>query len=61
MNILIVTPHFYPENFRINDFAEAFTKRGHEISVLTGVPDYPEESFMMVMVYLRKIEKYTMV
>ena len=45
MNILIVTPHFYPENFRINDFAEAFTKRGHEISVLTGVPDYPEGKF----------------
>ena len=45
MNILIVTPHFYPENFRINDFAEAFTKRGHEISVLTGVPDYPDGKF----------------
>ena len=45
LNILIVTPHFYPENFRINDFAEAFTKRGHEISVLTGVPDYPEGKF----------------
>ena len=45
MNILVVTPHFYPENFRINDFAEAFTRRGHEISVLTGVPDYPEGKF----------------
>ena len=45
MNILIVTPHFYPENFRINDFAEAFTKMGHEIIVLTAVPDYPAGKF----------------
>lgn len=45
MNILIVTPHFYPENFRINDFAEEFVKRGHEITVLTAVPDYPDGNF----------------
>ena len=41
MNILIVTPHFYPENFRINDFALEFIKKGHTVSVLTAVPDYP--------------------
>ena len=45
MNILIVTPHFHPENFRINDFAEEFVKRGHVITVLTAVPDYPEGKF----------------
>ncbi len=45
MNILIVTPHFFPENFRINDFAEEFVKRGHEITVLTAVPDYPDGKF----------------
>jgi colanic acid biosynthesis glycosyl transferase WcaI len=45
MNILIVTPHFYPENFRINDFAEAFIERGHSITVLTGVPNYPAGRF----------------
>ena len=42
MHILIVTPHFYPENFRINDFAKAFIEKGHEITVLTATPDYPE-------------------
>ena len=41
MNILIITPHFHPENFRINDFAEAFTERRHSITVLTSVPNYP--------------------
>ena len=42
MHILIVTPHFYPENFRINDFAKAFIEKGHKITVLTATPDYPE-------------------
>ena len=45
MNILIVTPHFHPENFRINDFALEFQKRGHSITVLTSVPDYPGGKF----------------
>jgi colanic acid biosynthesis glycosyl transferase WcaI len=45
LNILIVTPHFYPENFRINDFAMGFQKKGHEITVLTAIPDYPEGKF----------------
>jgi len=46
LNILIVTPHFHPENFRINDFALEFVKRGHQISVLTAVPDYPSGIFI---------------
>ena len=45
MNILIVTPHFYPENFRINDFAEEFITRGHKVTVLTAIPDYPKGKF----------------
>ena len=45
LKILIVTPHFYPENFRINDFAMEFQKKGHEITVLTAIPDYPEGKF----------------
>jgi colanic acid biosynthesis glycosyl transferase WcaI len=45
LNILIVTPHFHPENFRINDFAEEFVKRGHEVTALTAVPDYPYGKF----------------
>ena len=45
MKILITTQYFYPENFRINDFAFQMVKRGHEVSVLTGVPNYPEGKF----------------
>ena len=40
--ILIVSQYFYPENFRINDIALTLKKRGHEVSVLTGLPNYPE-------------------
>jgi len=45
LNILIVTPYFHPENFRINDFAHGFKKKGHNISVLTPIPNYPEGKY----------------
>ena len=54
MNILIVTPHFYPENFRINDFAIEFIKKGHQISVITGIPDYPSGNFFDGYGFIKK-------
>ena len=42
MNILIVSQYFYPESFRVNDFAIGMKKRGHEVTVLTGLPNYPK-------------------
>ena len=42
MRILIVTQYFWPENFRINDLALALRERAHEVTVLTGMPNYPE-------------------
>ncbi|WP_296876512.1 glycosyltransferase family 4 protein [Thomasclavelia sp.] len=45
MKILIVTQYFYPENFRINDLAIELKKRGHEITVLTGLPNYPKGEY----------------
>lgn len=44
MKILIVSQYFWPENFRINDLATEFATRGHEVTVLTGWPNYPEGS-----------------
>lgn len=41
MKILFVTQFFYPENFRINDLAQRLTDRGHSVTVLTGMPNYP--------------------
>lgn len=45
MKILIVTPHFYPENFKCNDMAFELQNRGHEVTVMTAIPDYPHGKF----------------
>ncbi len=45
MNILIVTQYFYPESFRINEVAYEFVKQGHNVTVLTGYPNYPQGYF----------------
>ncbi len=42
MKILIVTQYFWPENFRINDLAKSMIDKGHEVTILTGIPNYPE-------------------
>ena len=42
MKILMVCQHFYPEQFRINDICFELALRGHEVTVLTGLPNYPE-------------------
>lgn len=42
MKVLLVTQYFWPEDFRINDLVTELDKRGHEIVVLTGLPNYPE-------------------
>ncbi len=41
-HILIVCQYFYPEQFRINDMAFEWVKRGYKVSVVTGLPNYPE-------------------
>lgn len=41
MKILVVSQYFYPENFRINQLCLDLKKRGHDVSVLTGKPNYP--------------------
>lgn len=42
MKILLATQYFYPENFKSNDVAFELVKRGHEVTVLTGLPNYPK-------------------
>ncbi|RBW54266.1 glycosyltransferase WbuB [Tenacibaculum sp. E3R01] len=45
MKILIVSQYFYPESFKVNDIAFDFAKKGHEVTVLTGKPNYPNGKF----------------
>lgn len=42
MKILVVCQYYYPEPFRIADICEELVRKGHEVTVVTGVPNYPE-------------------
>lgn len=42
MKVLVVCQHFYPEQFRINDICFELVKKGHDVTVLTGLPNYPK-------------------
>lgn len=40
--VLIVSQHFWPENFRITDICKGMTESGIEVDVLCGLPNYPK-------------------
>lgn len=41
MKILVVSQYFWPESFLVNDLCVSLCERGHEVTVYTGVPNYP--------------------
>jgi len=43
--ILVICQYFYPEQFRINDICTEWVKRGYDVTVLTGIPNYPQGKF----------------
>ena len=44
-HILVISQVFYPEQFRINDMCQEWVKRGYQVTVLTGIPNYPQGKF----------------
>ena len=40
--ILVICQYYKPEPFRISDICEEMVRRGHEVLVVTGYPNYPE-------------------
>ena len=40
-SVLIITERFYPEEFGINDLAQAWQDKSYEVAVLTQMPSYP--------------------
>lgn len=40
--ILVICQYYKPEPFRISDICEDMVRRGHEVCVVTGYPNYPE-------------------
>jgi len=41
VKILVFSQYFYPENFRINTLCRELVLRGHDVTVVTGYPQYP--------------------
>lgn len=44
-HILVITQYFYPEQFRINDICTEWVKRGYKVTVVTGIPNYPQGKY----------------
>lgn len=42
MNILVACQYYKPEPFRISDICEALVAQGHDVTVVTGTPNYPQ-------------------
>lgn len=41
MKILVVSQHYWPEAYPSTDLCEALAARGHDVHVITDVPNYP--------------------
>lgn len=54
MRVLIISQYFWPESFRINDLVIGLKERGHEITILTGKPNYPIGAYFKGYSFLNK-------
>lgn len=41
MKVLVVCQYYYPENFQVTPICEQMVQDGYEVTVLTGLPNYP--------------------
>lgn len=44
-HILVIAQYFYPEQFRINDICSEWVARGYKVTVITGIPNYPQGKY----------------
>jgi len=42
LRLLVVCQYYFPEPFAITDICEELVRRGHDVTVLTGLPNYPD-------------------
>lgn len=42
MRILVLSQYFYPESFIINNIVSKLVEQGHDVTVATGKPNYPD-------------------
>ena len=41
MRVLVVCQHYWPEDFQVTAVCEELVRRGHEVTALVGLPNYP--------------------
>ncbi len=58
MKILVLTQYFWPESFRINDLTAGLVEKGHEVTVLTGIPNYPNGNFFPGYSIFKKLRQF---
>jgi glycosyltransferase involved in cell wall biosynthesis len=57
--IVVISQYFYPEEFRINDLCVAWVSRGYDVTVITGIPNYPKgRYFQGYGLFKRRYEEY---
>lgn len=54
IKLLVVSQYYYPEQFRINDICAEWVKRGYDVTVVTGIPNYPQGKFYSGYGYFKK-------
>ncbi len=42
MRLLVISQYFWPEDFRLNDIVKGMIERGHDVTILTSMPNYPK-------------------
>lgn len=42
MRILVLSQYYYPEQFQINEITKDLVGRGHHVTVVCGIPNYPK-------------------
>jgi len=57
VHILIITQYLEPENFRINDLALELRDSGHDVTVLTGIPNYPAGKIFSGYGFFRRMQQ----
>jgi len=53
MKILVISQYFWPEICPLNDLVLGLQEKGHELTVLTGIPNYPDGKFYSGYSFLR--------
>lgn len=41
LKILMICQHYWPEHFQVTEVCEELVRRGHEVTALVGIPNYP--------------------